>query len=458
MKKLTIRSIIRLPDRIKTHSFYTPCTLCLYALFLSLILSHTAALADDFVLVNSKAAQAFISKDYQLALDEFDQLGNKYPDNLDIKRYQAICRERLGQHQQAIEILQELILISPNSVSSHYHLGTIYYTQQQSDLATQHFEQVILLAKDSKYAELAETYLNVIAKQRFSNLIPGAPKKWSTYVFAGFTEDIDSPDSFAANETADTRYNVYLYSSYYFLRNHRWTGLVGASVYQSNQSGSPSAQDDLMRWSINSNFQLQSIIAGKPVTYSIGLRYQETEFDHRPYSDGLAGHFGSRIGFVENTSTYFYLTVGQDSFRDFLGFNPNFNLSRQKRNTIGVDHSYFFNQRNIELGAGIVISDIDSDSVNLSRESNGIRLFGYFFLPRDFRLRILTLWQDDDYHEFAGPGNRDAKSVGYSASLSRQFTKHISATIAYRLDQTDFSDIDPDSRRSTWGMNIAYVF
>ena len=107
------------------------------AVFLFLSISLCAinhASAQSASIVDTPAASAFIARDYAKALIEFNKLAEQYPNDLTIKRYQAICLDRLERQDEAIEILKQILLISTQAVSVHYHLGTMYYKLQQADL------------------------------------------------------------------------------------------------------------------------------------------------------------------------------------------------------------------------------------------------------------------------------------------------------------------------------------
>ena len=59
-------------------------------------------------------------------------------------------------------------------MATHYHLGVTLYKTRKGRMATRHFETVIQLAEDSRYAELAREYIRAIAEQRSNSQRQGA--------------------------------------------------------------------------------------------------------------------------------------------------------------------------------------------------------------------------------------------------------------------------------------------
>ncbi len=427
-------------------------------LFFILLLPANAP-AATLDIMETGAARAFLDKDYQSALESFNQLASEHPQDLRIRRYQAICLEKLGEDEQAIEILIGLTLISTDPVSSHYHLGTIYYKLQQGELAEEQFNEVVLLADDSKYAKLAQSYLDAIGKQQFESVNPGAPRKWNFYASVGYVDDISSDSTLISNNAASSRTNSYLSASYYFLRESRWTGLMSASVYQSNQqSDSTSTYDMLRRWSSKVSLQNQATLFGKPAIHLGNLSYGRSELDGSLYADDWLFYLSTKIRFRPNASTGLYASKGKSRFWNIGQLDMSTSRSERNRTSLGVDQSIFVRDRKVELGVGAYYRDVTSINRNLNRESKGFKLFSRFALPKKVKLNLVAELQKDNYPDFNGVGNRTANTKNLTVALLRRIGKHVSMEVSYKASEIGFSDLDQDRRRNTLGVRISYVY
>ncbi len=430
-----------------------------FILSLALFLALSAnGFAQDFSLIDSKAAQAFMARDYQTALDEFNQLAKKRPHDLLIKRYQAICLDRLGRHDEAVEILKQILLISTQAVSVHYHLATIYFKLQQAELAEQHFNEVVSIAGGSKYDELAQVYLDAIANQRFNFLKPGAPKRWSFYAILGVNTDLGSREYFTGEDRSGTRSSGYFSANYYYLRNHDWTGSIGISLFRSHHSHESLSDNDFKQWGIRTTLQRQTQFLGKSAIMRFSLDYKNLEFGSRDYSDGLSGSFNTRIRFTDNTATNFYLSYGQDDFKPLSSFDTAFILTSQDLFYSGIDHSVYLKDRTIELGAGVFTNLIDADNDDFNREGYGARVFARFALPHKFQFRLAATFRNDDYPDHSSAFSREFDSVYYSAGLSKQLGKNFALNLIYRNYDVDYSTDFGDFDNDTLGMYLSYVY
>lgn len=433
------------------RNFIAVCALLFY---LQPVIVHAQA---DFVL-DSDAARAFIDRDYQLALDEFNALAEQYPNDLTIKRYQAICLDRLDRPEQAIDKLTEILLVTTQAVSVHYHMATIYYKLQMPELAQQHFDEVISISGDSKYSELAQVYLDAIANQRFNFLNPGAPRNWNFYAILGLNKELGSRVAFDGEDRSGIRTSGYLSANYYYLRSPEWTGSFGFALYRSHHDHSSLSDNDFKQWGLRTSLQRQTQLADRPAIFRISLDYKDLEFGSREYSDGLSGSLNSRIQFTQNTATNFYFSYGQDKFDPLISFDPDLVVTRQDLVYAGIDHSVYLNNRNIELGAGLFVNEIDADSENFDREGYGARVFSRFSLPYGLQLRLSATYREDEYSDIFGGADREFDSVYYGAGISRQFGRNFYLNLIYREYDIDYSRDYGDLDNSSIGMYLSYVY
>ncbi len=416
---------------------------------------HSAPL----VITETNAAQSFINGDYRSALEGFNELRIKYPLDLRIRRYQAITLEKLGEDDRAIEILTELLLITPDSVSSQYYLGTIYYKLQKAELAESHFSEVLLLANDSKYGSLAQSYLDAIGSQKFESANPGAPRRWNFYSSIGYTDDVSSDPSLTSEDTSRPRINSYFSANYYFLRESNWTGLISGSVYQSNQQSSSVSTDRTLRqWSTKASLQNQTTLMGKPVIHIGNLGYDRVMLDGSKYSDNWFLYGSTRLRLRPNLSTSVYVSKGKRRFWVMENLSSSLSTADRNKTSLGLNQSIFLNDRTIELGGGVYFKEITSLNPSSSHKSRGAKIFSRFSLPQQVRFGLTVESSKDTYPSFNGVENRAANTKTLSTTLSRRFGKHLSVELSYKISEVGFSDVVGDRGRDTWGVRFSYVY
>ena len=415
--------------------------------------------AIGFDMEKTDAAKSFLAGNYPLALEQFNQLRDQYPGSLDVRRYQALCLERMGRYEEAIEILLALLYVSPNPEATHFHLGKIYYRLRQGNLAEQHFESLASLGSESAYARLAQSYLDAISHQRSHSLVPGEPKKFNAISLIGFSTETkrDNSTNFSQTERARNRYYAYVSSSYYFLRNSNWTGLASASVYQSNREGNQTENDDLTRWSVKTSIQRQLRFGEKLGTALLGIRYYETALDGNKYSRGLATDGELRFRFFKDSTTRLYYSRGEDSFSDFDGLGEGFLLPSLRRDTWGIDQAFQFNDREIEVGVGLFTKSVETTEGVPNREETGLRLYGDFSLPREFKFRVTLESVDSEYFR-AGTASRTSDSMSYGLSLSRAISDRLSLRLSYGEVHSGIVRNGGDGKNATFGVSLSYTY
>ena len=425
----------------------------------SLLIFPGHASEDVLDLVETKAARAFVNEDYRSALEGFNQLALAHPEDLQVKRYQALCLEKLGEDAKAIDILVLLTFISPDPVSSHYYLGTIYYKLQQAKLAQEQFDEVVLLGVGSEYARLAERYLDAISEQQFESISAGAPKKWGVHASLGYNDDIDVDSSLTSKTPASSRLSTYFSARYYLLKNSDWTSLVSASIYQSDQqSESNTTYSRLRRWSSKISAQNQSILFGSPLISLMNFGYGRLELDGNKYSDDWFFYLSSKLKYHPDLLTGLYISRGKSRFPEIENTIVDTTDTQRYRTTIGVDQRIFLKNRKVELGLGMYLGEVSSVDRNHNRDTLGLKLFSRFSLPGEFKLNLTAEKQKDSYPDYDGIGNREATNRTISLALLRRIGKHATVELSYKTSEIDFSDLDGGRGRDTWGVRVSYVY
>ena len=430
----------------------------LLAMLMAPTFSIAATQAPD--LKTTEAGQAFLAKDYETALAGFEVLAEQYPHDLNLQRYIAISLGSLGRVSEAIDILIRLTAMSPDPVPAHYHLGVLYYRIKDIDSAQFHFNEVVLGEREAKYAKLALSYLDAIAKQRFATSNPGEPKRWNFYSSIGYSQDTSDTDQRA-------RLGAYLSGGYYFLRTPQWTGQLDASWYRADSiSGSQEhtatpgtgGVDRLDQWSLGVNLQNQATALSKAVISTLNLGASQLDLGGQAYKSSVYYQLGSRLQFLPNHAMRWYLSGGKDQFDETQGINPDFSLSSAKRTTAGVDYRVYINDRQTELSVGLFRQFYTSDNDSQNRTSNGLNALARFTLPHKFRLNLSASLEDGEYDKFEGVVPRMSTTKTFKVSLSRRFGSNIISDLSYRVSDVEISDLPDGQSRNVVSLRIAYIY
>ena len=237
-----------------------------------------------------------------------------------------------------------------------------------------------------------------------------------------------------------------------------WTGTFGFTLFRSHHDHSSLSDNDFKQWGLRTSLQRQARISDKPAIFRASLDYKNLEFGSREYSDGLSGSLNSRVQFTPDTATNFYFSYGQDKFDPLISFDPDLVVTRQDLIYAGIDHSVYLNNRNIELGSGLFVNEIDADSRNFNREGYGVRVFTRFSLPYGIQLRLSATYREDEYPDFIGDSDRDFDSIYYGAGISRQLGKNFYLNLIYREYDINYSRDFGDVDNSSIGMYLSYVY
>ena len=207
--------------RIRWH---TSLLISLCALILVGYADKAAISQPAFDFLQTRAARAFKTGDFQQAATEFRLLSQQYPEDTTILRYLAISLSQSGAFDAALGVFHSLLRQAPNNVAIQFYLGVTLYRAQKGDEAEQWFFSVIKLARESRYAEIARDYLDAISEQKQLVQGQGEPRPWGLYAQLGtqFSNNVPAAPSRAlySGERDDVNFSGYLSGTYYLLRSY----------------------------------------------------------------------------------------------------------------------------------------------------------------------------------------------------------------------------------------------
>ncbi len=416
--------------------------------------------AGDFA--DTGAAAAFRQGDYPLALQELGRLLDASPDDQTVKRYLAITLGRLGRYQEAIEVFHDMLRQQPGSASTRYHAAATYYEAGLGDAAEPLFREVLALAPDTRYSELAREYLDAIALQRSQVQRRGTARRLGLYAQVAVERDdnvglLSEDSGLFANQQIATRLAEYLSLDWNLLRNERWNVNAEVSAYAAQYQ-----QDEFQRFEmdqVGAAVRVQRVFGEdrRATTVSMRYDYSSSRLDGEDYAESHRGYLGVRSRFSDNSSSSIYYEFTRDAF-DEEPFKPEIASRDADNHVLGISHSIFFLDRGGELRFTGEVEDNRADGLNY--DYSGYRGEIDLRLPvtAGLVLRTGAAFWEREYENFVGPVMRETETVEYSLAVQRWFGKHVLGRVQARHRQEESSYDVLSYERTRWGLDVSYVY
>lgn len=106
--------------------------------------------------LNHDAAELYRTKDYAKALEKFNQLLQKHPDDPAIMNNVGMAYLKLNDYQKAETQFREVLKLEPKDSAAYSNLGSLKLAQMNSEEAISFFYQAILY-----HPEMMEPHLNL---------------------------------------------------------------------------------------------------------------------------------------------------------------------------------------------------------------------------------------------------------------------------------------------------------
>ena len=409
---------------------------------------------------DTEAAKAFIAKDFDRALEEFQKLRESNPNNTLILQYLAITLKQLGRFDEAIDIFREALAIAPNNPALNYQLGVTFYNAKRGDEAVDSFTQTKDLAPESRYAELAAQYLDAISQQRAQNQVSGAPKRFGIFAQAGYQYDDNIPafpDGIGGDRT-DNRYTGYLNLDFYLHRSPTWLITTSLNGYGTWYEESEFEVFEAPQYSANIRLQRTHVLGKIPAISSIDYNYRKVDFfDETTYSRSNSLTLGLRLNLSRATATYGFYQYTEDNF-SAEGFDPLFSSRDADNHMIGLRHTWFFANRRGQFAFGIDYEDNNADGINFEYDGFSASLDAVIPLFWKMRGDLGVRYGEDSYDMFAGPVTRETDRISYTAGFSRWINRNFQWRFTYNYWDEDSSYDELSYDRAVWGLNLNYVY
>lgn len=432
----------------------------LAVLVLSVTITMAAKAAVD--ILHTDAAAAFKAGDYERAAREFAALVSENPGDVTLLRYLGITLRKLERYDDALTIFQKALSIAPDNVAVNYHAAVTIYKAGAVVEAVRSFKTVITLAPDSKYAELANQYLEAISDQLARAQQPTEPGRFGFYGQVGWTYDSNAlavPDGsgLSTGDTEGNRFSGYASGQYFFVNKERWLGTVDLSAYGAGYAEDRFSGSDIRQLNPGLSIQRTTQLGRYPAVYSARYDYLDVDLDGEAYSESNALTLMSRISFTPRTGTRLSYRYTRDDFED-EGFDPAFSSRDADNQAIELLNTWYLNDRKMELDLGASYTRNDADGVNFNYDAWQLETAVRFSLPRGWRLNFRATWASDEYPDFAGPEKRRTDITTVGVALRRWFRDKflMELNAGWHDENSSYDSLTFD--RYTAGLSFSYVY
>ena len=118
-------------------------------------LNHALTLEPLSQAYNNRAGIFFKKRDYDHAIQDYDESIKLNPENINAYIYRGHCNEHKLNHEQAIRDYKRALAINPENAEPYVHIGVLHASLGNHEKAIQYFDKALSLDSGSPY-----TYLN----------------------------------------------------------------------------------------------------------------------------------------------------------------------------------------------------------------------------------------------------------------------------------------------------------
>ncbi len=301
---------------------------------------HGSISPEEFI--TSPFSKFFKEGDYPRALEAVQVLAKEYPGDPLISRYRAMTLDRLGRHDEAIAIYQELLKDNPNHVPTHWFLGQSYFGKGDEQAAREEWKWVVENSPLEEYRRWAQEQLEALHPQKEISV----PKRYYLFGSAGVEYDsnphlkpVKKSLTAPGNEQQAARFSLNLGLGYRLIVRPDFRFDV---IYTGRQSFHDGSAQDLDFTSQEVALDLKKRVDLWSRDVVLGARYEFLAGFLRSNLFSIINRFlfSSDIRLTPQTRTYLYnqfsaLEFGPD------GFNPDQTSRDGFSNDLGITQ-YFY--------------------------------------------------------------------------------------------------------------------
>lgn len=411
---------------------------------------------SDFL--KTPAVEAFREGRYVEATEAFEELRERYPDDPNVLLNLASSLRREGKLQDAEKVLLKAKEIAPNAPLVYYYLGLIHYKRGDVSRAADAYEKTIALAPDSVEGQVARQILSDIARKKSQAEPVNIERPWNAFAQFGIEYDDNVNAESGGEKDGAFRLTQSLAGNYRLLREGPLAITASAWVYHgANLDGDV---DDFNLTSVSPSLTASyaNRIGGVDALASLAYRYEADWLN----SDNYYGDLHEirpqvSLGLAPRWRTNIYYAAQFERF-DEKGFESRISSRNAFTNVTGARQFFFFDNRQSYATVAFEFKQSDAHGRNFNSDIYGGEAGVSLLLPYELRLGLTGRYEYEDHSDFQPPEDLNIHRQIYSASLMRNITENISASLYYWYRNDDATVGAFNYARHIGGLYIAYTF
>ena len=416
--------------------------------------------------LKTKAAQYFMDQEYEKSLTELKELEKTHPQNLLIKRYIALSLSKLGRFQEAINLLNQLLLSNPNHIPLRFSLAQVYLQYQNIEAAREEFQAVIRDDSSGAYKNKAEKEL--IGLARLEDILKREkPKKWSFGISSGtehhsnVTSESRIPEFRSQAGQRAWRFTSMVNASYELLKNGGWSFKLVYNYYQAFHTHSLS-QVNLIANSIGASATYVRLLKGKPFVFQTG----HTTSQALVRDDYYSASFSEYITAIYSPAERYKIIVSNRFFNTkyaLEGLTPDI-TSRDGFGNLASWSNYFYlnREKSFYYILGFDYQRDQTQGVNYIRNSESVKTGFHFPIYKFCEGEVTFRFKESGFPKYSSTGTLPERSreeeYNLETGISKKLTERWTLAATYKLTMTDSQYDLYTYTNNALGFSISYNY
>ena len=375
------------------------------------------------------AIQAFKEGRFQEAIDGLRQVPVSGPEDVIVLRYIALAYQQLGDHQQAVAVIDEGLAIAPDNAALLYFRAVSLLELSAPEQALQDLNRVVALAPDSIYAQQGQQILGSLqALVDTGAAAPAEEQDWSLRLEAGTQYDTNipaAPDGFGSS-TGGFRVFERATGSAEIWSDGPWSASVDADLYGSQHLDNEFRDFDTILASAGLGLRHVTEIGDMPVAFDAAYHFEAIWVGGEPFSRSHELQAGAVAAPTNDLLTQVQYTATFEEFDDD-GVLPAVTSRDAVAHDFALTQYWFVDGRENYLFAGYTYGFAVADGSNFDRRSHTATVGGSTLIGGEVRLDADFTYVHEDYPDFIGPTQRKTDRFDVSLGGAARGTLPIAA-------------------------------
>lgn len=398
--------------------------------------------------LKTKAAQYFMSGQYQKALEELHNLEKMYPEDLLIARYVGITQDKLKRYDEALLTFQATLKIAPDNIPLHYSMAQTLLHKKDFEGAKGEFQYVA--DRDETGAYRSRAVREVEGVQRIIDYLKRAkPKKWTLNASGGAeyntnaTSESRIPGFGSQEHQSAWKFSNSAGGSYEFWRKDAWS-IKGTYNYSHAFYSDSLSQLNVISNGAGANATYIKNINGK----LLFLQIAQTTYHNIVRDDYYSTIFVQSItGLFQPKDWYRLISSYRLLFTSYdkEGTEPDITSRDGLGNAVSLTNNFYFNKpKTLYYLLGAEVQRDDTQGVDYIKNAFSIRTGFHFPIIFKCEGEIGFRFKESEFPKFSAPvltlntePERRDEEYNFDIALTRKINDQWTLNAYYRLIMTD---------------------